>query len=234
MTRAAVGIVSGSGIEMGSLLDRIRAEYPFHAWPRLAKGNVPGHACRFIEGNCGNIPIVLQCGRLHLYEGFSFEEVVRTVDVLHELGARTVIFTNAAGGLRPEMRPGDLVAASVVRPWRWRHAVLPESISPNFIVGGCDHVGAYHWMHGPCYETRAEVAALQRLGGATVGMSTAPELVRCQALGIRAAVVSCVTNVCGVGETITHERVVETARRSSSALCRVIRGALVDFVDTVD
>ena len=226
MTRAAIGIAAGSGIDLGSLLDEVHAEYPFHAWPGLAEGHVPGHACRFVEGNCGGLPVILQCGRLHLYEGFSFEEVVRTVDVLHELGARTVIFTNAAGGLRPEMRPGDLVAADVVRPWRCRLAALPESITPDFMVSGCDHVGAYHWMHGPCYETRAEVEALRRLSGATVGMSIAPELVRCQALGIRAAVVSCVTNVCGAGEALTHERVIETAGRSSSALCRVIRQAL--------
>ncbi len=222
-----VGIVAGSGITLDSVLDRIERIIPFEGVPGLVPAAVHGHCGEFRFGHCGETPIVLQCGRLHLYEGHGIETVTRTVDAMGEWGVEVVLFTNAAGGLRDEMRPGALVAVDTVRLWpcrAWPGA--PESIPTDVIPDGCDFQGTLQWMHGPCYETRAEIRALQSLGAAVVGMSTAPELARCRALGIRTAAVSCVTNSCCQPHTLTHEEVLTTAARASHRLTRVIREAI--------
>ena len=211
---------------MRSLLDEVFAERPFRAVPGLPQSAVPGHEGAFIHGRCAGTPVVLQCGRLHAYQGLAFEDVTRPVDVMHEYGVDRILFTNAAGGLWPKMRPGDLVTAAGVRPWRYGPFDLPATLDVDFRVAGCDFTGDYVWMHGPCYETRAEVAALQSLGAAVVGMSAAPELLRCRQLGIRAGLVSCVTNSCCTPQILTHDHVVATAQRASARLCEVIRAAL--------
>ncbi|NIA12559.1 MAG: hypothetical protein GWP08_00665 [Nitrospiraceae bacterium] len=222
-----VGIVAGSGIDLEGLLDTIEKEQAFHDTPGLRDGSVKGHGHKFLHGSCGDHTVILQCGRLHLYEGWGLDMVCRPVDVMHSLGVGTILFTNAAGGLLPEMNPGDLVAVSRVRLWPyrgWAHA--PEVLDPSFITDGCDFVGDLQWMHGPCYETRAEIGALQRLGAAAVGMSVAPELTRCAELGMRAGVISCVTNSCCRPRQLTHEHVIQTARRASGKLTELLRGVL--------
>lgn len=221
-THNAIGVVAGSGIDLLPLLDEVTREDPFPE-PRAT---APGHPGRFIQGFCDGRPIVLQCGRRHAYEGFSFEETVRTVDLLRDYGVSGIFFTNAAGGLRARIRPGSLMAARRVMSWPYGRFSLPEAITPGWIVPGCDYCGAYLWMHGSCYETHAEIAALQRLGADAVGMSTAPELLRCQMLGIPAAAVSCITNVCAAPERLTHDHVIEVAAQASGRLCRLIRNAL--------
>lgn len=227
MTGAArVAVVAGSGINLSALLDTTDREISFDEIPGLTASTVPGHRCRFVFGRCGAMPIVLQLGRPHAYEGFNFSELTRSVDVLHEFGAQTIIFTNAAGGLRPEMQPGALFAATQVVAWPFRHFTLPEALYPDIAIPGCDATGVYVWMHGPCYETRVEIDALRRLGGGAVGMSAAPELVRCRELGLRTAVVSCITNNCCAPQKLTHEHVLETAERASRRLGSIIRQAI--------
>ena len=221
-----IGIVSGSGIDLRGLLDEAWSEQHFAERDNLAKGSVEGHACKFVRGKCANREVLLQCGRLHAYEGLDCAAVARPVDVLHAQGVRTVVLTNAVGGLRPEMAPGDLVAADAIKPWPLLRFPLPESIAPDFVVPGCDFVGPYMWMPGPAYETRAEIAMLGRLGGAVVGMSAAPEVLRCQELGMRAAVISCVTNSCCRPQILTHEHVIETAQRASGKLVGLLRAAV--------
>lgn len=222
----AVAVVAGSGIDLRGLFDRVAEEIPFTAVPGLPPGGVPGHASVFLRGTAAGVPLVLQCGRLHAYEGLGFDTVTRTVDALRDLGARAVVFTNAVGGLLPELEPGDLVAADLVRAWRCARFPLPAEQTPDFVLPGADARGVYHWMHGPCYETRAEIAALRRLGAATVGMSTAPEMLRCGRIGLRAGLVSCVTNSCVRPQRLTHDHVVATARTASGKLERLLRDAL--------
>jgi purine-nucleoside phosphorylase len=229
---SAVGVVAGSGIDLRGIFDQVDSETPFHAIPGLLSGHVPGHDSVFLRGRAGAVPLVLQCGRLHPYEGHPLETVTRTVDILQQFGVRVIVFTNAVGGLLPELRPGDLVAADRVRTWRYAPYALPAEMIPDFVLPHADSRGAYHWMHGPCYETRAEIAALQRLGAATVGMSTAPELLRCAQLGLRAGVVSCVTNSCVRPERLTHLHVLETAREASGRLCQLLHAALPGLAAT--
>lgn len=228
MTRhAPVGIVSGSGLDLTGLLDTVTARQPFSAVSGLDHGAVPGHDYAFIHGRCGTCPIVLQQGRRHVYEGLPHADVVRTVDVLHGFGVDTILFTNVVGGLLSDLRPGDLVAVSALTPWPYvAWPGQPRTIPTDFRLPGCHTTGVYYWMHGPCYETRAEITALQCQGAAVVGMSTAPEAARCRELGLRTAVVSCVTNVCGAPQALTHEHVLAVARRASGDLTALIRSVL--------
>ena len=227
LSQAPVGIVAGSGIELDSLLDTVTRRCPFDETPGLDACSIQGHGNAFVHGACGAYRLILQCGRLHMYEGFSYAAVARTVDALHACGVRAVLFTNAAGGLLPEMVPGDLLAVEGVKLAPYRHwSERPDSLSTDYVIPNCDFEGTYFWVHGPCYETRAEIAALQELGAAAVGMSIAPELRRCRELGIRAGAVSCITNSCCRPEVLTHKHIVATARDASRKLAEAIRAAL--------
>ena len=222
-----VAIVAGSGLRLEGILDTLEGELPFEAVPGLNSPDVQGHAGAFMFGQSGGMPIVLQQGRLHFYEGLAYADVVRPVDVLAEFGVRTILFTNAAGGLRPEMRPGEILAASRISPWpckRW--PTQPVDILLEGVMPGCDWEGTYHWVHGPSYETRAEIGALRALGHDAVGMSTAPEVARCVELGIRPLAMSCITNNCCDPHILTHEHVVLTALKASERLESIIRSSM--------
>ena len=222
-----IGVVAGSGIQLEPLLDEIVARRPFGEFPGLEAGRVEGHGHYFVEGRCGGVDVIVQCGRLHMYEGFDYLAATRTVDVLHEMGVTTVIFTNAAGGLVLGMRPGDLVAVDRVRMWRYHPwAATPGMLFPDFTVAGCTFTGTYQWMPGPAYETRAEIAALQSQRISAVGMSAAPELMRCQELGMKAAVIACITNCCCRREKVSHDQVVTAAAKASPGIVALIREAL--------
>lgn len=223
---ARIAVVAGSGLDLDAVLNVTDHEIGFENVPGLFPGAVSGHRCRFVFGRCGGVRVVLEQGRLHAYEGFGFLELTRSVDALRDFGAHIAIFTNAAGGLRPEMRAGDLFCATEVLTWPFRGFTLPETLHPDLAIPGCDATGLYVWMHGPCYETRAEIETLRHLGGGAVGMSAAPELTRCRELGLRAAVISCITNNCCAPHKLTHEHVLETAARASRRLVSVIRQAI--------
>ncbi len=218
-----IGIVAGSGLDLRDILDCAVMDLPFDTFPGLIPSGVDGHEGTFIHGTCRDVPVIVQCGRLHFYEGHDYATVVRPVDILHQAGVRTVVFTNAAGALVPEIQPGNLVAATSVATWPfidWPDR--PETMPTDFTVPGCDHEGQYRWVHGPSYETPAEIEMLRAMDGTVVGMSAAPELHRAQTLGMRAAVISCVTNVCGSDEELSHEDVITVAEQSSTRLRTIL------------
>lgn len=225
----AYGVVSGSGLDLRAMFDEIHGECTFAEALGISGNGIDGHAGLFVFGRSQGRPLILQSGRIHLYEGHSPERVASTVDRLWDFGVRELILTNAVGGLDPSLVPGGLVAASEVRAWPYCHHTIPERQVPDRIVSGCDATGVYMWMHGPCYETRAEIRALQSLGAKTVGMSLPLELVQCRKRGIATGVVSCVTNDCTrTGSAVlTHREVVETAARASTRLATVLRQHVV-------
>lgn len=228
-----LGIVSGSGIALQDLLDSVTGERAFGDIAGLARGGVLGHEHRFVLGHCGALPIVIQSGRLHFYEGFDYESVVRPVDVMYEMGVKTILFTCATGGLAVGMEPGDLVAVERIRLWRYKGwSATPGMLFTDFVPPDCDFRGTYQWMHGPCYETRAEIGALHYLKAEVVGMSTAPEVMRCQELGIRAGVIACVTNSCCKPHVLTHDEVLSVAKRTSRRLSALIRSILPEIANT--
>lgn len=209
------------------MLDSVEREVAFRDVPELTTGDVPGHRHVFVHGACGGLPVIIQSGRLHFYEGLDYAGVTATCEYLHRHGVRKVIFINSAGGLNPSFSTGDLVAIDRVRLWRYRHwDATPGAAFTDFQVPGCDWTGTFQWVHGPSYETRAEIAALQNMKAAAVGMSTAPELVRCQELGIECAVVSCITNCCYKAQVLTHAEVIAAAQRASAKLAALLRPAI--------
>ena len=214
-SRAAIGVVLGTGL--GSLADRLGAAWATPAaetgW--LATSTATGHAGRIVCGRLYGVPIVMLQGRVHGYEGFPPETLSRGIELLAALGVRTLLLTNASGGLRPDMTGGELVVVTdhvdlVRRPWD--AALVPAAdvepaaapYAPDLVELALDATrrvdalarrGVYAFLSGPSYETRAEYRMLRRFGADVVGMSTVPEVVAAQRLGLGVAVCSVVTNV---------------------------------------
>lgn len=232
---APVAIVSGSGLDLSAVLDAVHKVVSFEEAGVLVGGPLAGHQRAFIHGVCGGRPVILQGGRLHCYEGLYAPAAAFPADVLAREGVETIVFTNAAGGLHPEMQPGALLAANSIVPFlppqgsRWWDEA-PSFLAPDFVVPGCDFEGTYAWVLGPNYETRAEIGALHTLGAAAVGMSTGPEMARCSALGIRCAAVSCITNNCCTPMVLTHEHVVEVSRAASDRIAALLRRLFEDVL----
>lgn len=231
-----IGVVAGSGLDLEPLLDEREEVVTFEEAFGRGRIGTEGHAGRFVRGTCRGVPLVIQSGRRHFYEGYDFGEVVRPVDFLSRWDVRKVVLTNAAGGLGRTMLPGDLM--SVRKLLRWPCRLLPEgdyrdTLEPDFVIRGADHEGAYLWIHGPTYETKAEIRALAAMNAAAVGMSTFPEVWACQMLGIETAVISCITNNCLEQQVLTHEHVIATARRASERLREVIRGSLLTIAGAI-
>ncbi len=219
-----IGIVCGSGIDLKPLIDTHTETISFEDCPEIPKTSVSGHQGKFLCGTCMGVPIVLQCGRLHIYEGHTRDIVIAPVNTLHSLGVRSIVFTNAAGGLKPDMKPGDLLAAQTLALGpNNRGENHPDRIDTDFVLRGCNHMGTYTWIHGPSYETQAEIRALQSTDTDAVGMSTAPEITRCRELGIRAASISCITNNCCSPSILTHDHVLKIAAEASQRIAEIIR-----------
>ena len=224
MTQPLVGIVAGSGLDLAEGLGATTAPatdpwFQYRGFFQRTDDSGP-----YLEGHCEGIPIILVRRRRHFYEGLDYPEVVRPIDYLATRGVRAVILTNAAGGLDPAMRPGHLMAAHTLHTWYFRRwPGRPEQLVLDTRLEGADSTGNYMWMHGPCYETAAEIEALRRMGMQAVGMSTAPEAQRCREHGIATAAVSVITNTAGQAEPLTHDEVERVATQSTQRLLELIR-----------
>ena len=222
-----LAVVAGSGIDLSPLFQNVSWQRSFSEFAGLRQSTVAGHASRFLTGIVATgagreRELLLQSGRRHVYEGCGFEDIARTVDALRGLGATRVLFTNAAGSLRADLPVGSIVSVRRILNWPCRAVRLPMELEASLPISGADAEGTYAFLHGPCYETPAEIAALRKLGADLVGMSTAPEWLRCQQVGLPAGAISVVTNVCGEGH-LSHDEVVTHARAASLRLIDLIR-----------
>lgn len=242
------GVILGSGL--GGLASRIDAgeRVSFADVPGFPTATVVGHAGALIGGRLGGRSVIALAGRFHMYEGHDAELAAFPVRVLHALGAGTLVVSNAAGGLRRTMRPGDLMRiddhinlmfrnplTGVTCPGETR---FPDMSSPyDAQLGELLHDvareaaiplidGVYCGLLGPTYETPAEVRMLDRLGADAVGMSTVPEVIMARALGMRVVGISCITNMaCGISTTkLDHAEVLETSTRVASRFERLVEG----------
>ena len=246
-----VAVVLGSGL--GSVADEVEdarilpaAEIP--GWPR---STAPGHAGRVVMGTLEGCPVILLQGRVHCYEGYSMQDVTFPVRVLGMMGVRQYVATNASGGVNPELVPGDIAAVRdhinlmganpLVGPseprWNVRFPDMTHAYSPRLLelldmaaagAGLTLKRGVYAAFMGPSYETPAEVRMARTLGADLVGMSTVPEVVVANAMGMETAVLSCVANrASGMGdEHLTEEEVLRVMAESSRSLALLIRGLL--------
>jgi len=247
---ARIAIVLGSGLD--ALATRVRAARaaPFGAVPGFVLPRVAGHAGELLAGTIAGVAVLVQRGRCHLYEGHSADAVALPVRVFRALGVETLIVTNAAGGIRPTLRPGDLMLIADHVNLMWRNPLtgpvrageqrFPDMSAPY--DGGLKALaraaattarvpleeGTYVGLLGPSYETPAEIRMLERLGADAVGMSTVPEVLAARACGLRVLGVSLITNVVAgaAKSTVSHAEVLAMGARSAESLERVLRGVL--------
>jgi purine-nucleoside phosphorylase len=241
--KPGVGVILGSGL--GSFADTIPGrQVPYRSIRGFPQPTVEGHRGLLKIG----ASVVVASGRFHFYEGWNMDDVVLPVFLLHGLGARTLVITNAAGGVNRDYRAGDLVLIRDHINLMGAHPLRgpnPAGFGPRFpdmsrtydpalrqiareAAGAPLPEGVYAAFSGPTYETPAEVRMAERMGADLVGMSTVPEAIAAAYLGIRVLGVSCVTNMAAgiLDRPLSHEEVVETGRKVMPALTRLLEGVL--------
>ncbi len=244
-------VVLGSG--MGNVFaGRIDAK-PI-AYKKLAgmpEPSVPGHAGEVTIGELHGRMIAVFSGRFHLYEGYDAREVIYPIAVAAHAGARTVVLTNAAGGLNRDFSPGDLMmlddhinltgtnplAGPLLHGTQTRFVdmidcynvhlrELARHIASEYAI--IMHTGTYVAVPGPSYETQAEAKALRSLGADAVGMSTVLETIAARALGCDVAAFSLITNILS-GAPTTHEEVLAVSQRGAESIAKLIEGIVANL-----
>lgn len=246
-----VALILGSGL--GNLADEVEGatRVPYESIPGFPESTVTGHAGTLVVGRWAGAEVAVMQGRFHLYEGWSSGMVALPIRVLAGLGAHSLVLTNAAGGVRPGMRPGDLMLIADHINLMWRNPLIgrvregeerfPDMSDPYDAVlrSAAEEValdlgipltpGVYAAVLGPSYETPAEIRMLARLGADAIGMSTVPEVLVARARGIRVLGISCITNLAaglGDGEPLSHDEVVAVSGRVRDGLAALIHGVL--------
>jgi|SRR5579872_443923 len=251
-----IGIVLGSGL--GGFADELteRVEIPYakiSGWP---VPTAAGHAAKLVFGKIGTLEVVVMAGRVHLYEGYTPQQVVFGVRVLGRLGVRITVFTNAAGGINPAYGQGALVLISdhinlqgfnplagpnedqlgprfpdMSDAYSARYRVIAKQVAAELNIPLPE--GVYAAMLGPSYETPAEIRYLRSIGADLVGMSTVPEVIAANHMAMRVLALSCVTNMAAgiVPQKIQHEEVLEMGRRVQATLTRFLKALLPRLAD---
>ncbi len=253
--KPAVALILGSGL--GDLVNEVREgiAIPYAEIPHFARSTVPGHAGQLLLGMLADVPVVLMQGRFHLYEGYTRQVLALPVRVMSMLGARTLLVTNAAGGINPLYRPGDFMLIA-------DHINLPGLAGANPLLGTNDerfgerfpplakaytarlrdlartvastiprltlHEGVYAMVSGPSFETGAELRFLATVGADAVGMSTAPEVIVARHMGMDVLGISLITNAAtgADSENVNHEEVLTTAGAARERFAALVRGIL--------
>jgi len=247
--KVAVVLGSGLGAFAEELSDRL--EIPYADIPDWPVSTAVGHAGKLVFGSLSGLPVAVMAGRCHLYEGYTMVQVTMGVRALHSLGVRTIVFTNAAGGINLSYRQGALVLISDHINLQGANPLIgpnDDSLGPRFpdmsdaysaecrvmahsvsdAVGIELAEGVYAALTGPSYETPAEIRYLRTIGADLVGMSTVPEVIMANYLGMRSLAISCVTNMAaGIAPgKINHEEVLEIGRQVRGALVRFLKALL--------
>lgn len=225
-----MGLILGSGWGE-AVADCKGEELPYSKIPGLGKTGVMGHAGKLLSTTLNGMAIFIFQGRRHWYEGEGWTPVVLPVYLLHALGADTVLLTNAAGGIRDDLKPGTLMAISDhinmlgSNPLIGSHnprlgtrfpdqsEVYDAALRKKLLEAGTDTEGVYIATGGPTFETPAEIRQYRSMGADAVGMSTVPEAIVANALGLHVAGLSCICNrAAGISPVkLTHEDVNEVA-----------------------
>ncbi len=247
-----VAIVLGSGL--GFLADEVSGptRIPYREIPGFPEPGVAGHQGELVVGTLEGVPVIVQAGRFHLYEGHPPALAALPVRVFASLGIETLIVTNAAGGVRRTFRAGTLMLIADHLNLMWRNPLggPPERGEERFPLmhepydaalraqaravareaGIALEEGVYAALLGPSYETPAEIRMLERLGADAVGMSTVPEVLAARARRIRCLGFSSITNpAAGLGAPLAHEEVLEVGRAVARDLGVLIKGVLREF-----
>jgi purine-nucleoside phosphorylase len=252
----AIGLVLGSGL--GSLADSLenRGTIPYEDIPGWPLSTVHGHSGQLVIGKLEGQMVIAQQGRAHFYEGYTMEQVTFPIRVMHFLGVKTVILTNAAGGVDPSFKVGDLMLIHdhINFPGLAGHNPLlgpnDESIGERFVglAQAYDrqlrqlartvasenniplHEGVYAAVSGPSFETPAEIRMFRTIGANAVGMSTVHEVLVARHAGMRVMACSGITNVAidkvDSDAETNHEEVLEAGKVIVPRLTTVLKGVL--------
>jgi purine-nucleoside phosphorylase len=249
--RPQVGLVLGSGL--GGFADSLAdaARIPFAEIPAFPRSTAIGHAGQLVIGKAGAVPLAVMQGRVHLYEGYSAQEVAFPMRVFGRMGIRAAILTNAAGGINLRYQQGALVLISdhinlqganpLAGPNDDRFGVRFPDMTHAYErsyrevareeaakLGMTLYEGVYAALLGPTYETPAEIRYLRTIGADLVGMSTALEVIAARHMGIKVLAISCVTNMAAgiLDQPLSHQEVMETGERVRSSFEALLRAAL--------
>ena len=245
--RPTLGIVLGSGL--GSFAQKVEqpTAIPYADIPHFPQSTVPGHGGRLLIGTVSGVPVAVMQGRVHAYEGYSSDEVTFPIRVLGRLGVKTLVLTNAAGGINEAFRQGQLVLISDHINLSGRNPIAgphDERFGPRFFDMSEAYSlrlrtlakkaaedmnldleeGVYVSVLGPSFETPAEIRAFRTMGADLVGMSTVQETIAARQMGIEVLGISCVTNLAaGIQATpLSHEEVLETGRAVEARLAELL------------
>jgi purine-nucleoside phosphorylase len=256
--RPRIALVLGSGLGgfADSLTDATRV--PYAEIPSFPQSTAIGHAGRMVVGNAGTVPVAAMQGRVHLYEGYSPQEITFPIRVFARMGIRAVILTNAAGGINLGYSQGALVlirdhinlqgANPLVGPnddrFGSRFPDMTHAYAKEFRAIAKEEAarlkmmlqeGVYAGLLGPSYETPAEIEYLRRIGADLVGMSTVAEVVAARHMGLKVLAISCVTNMAAgiLDQPLSHAEVMETGERVKSTFEELVRAVLPRITSTV-
>ncbi|MDO4617304.1 MAG: purine-nucleoside phosphorylase [Lachnospiraceae bacterium] len=249
-----IGLILGSGL--GDFADEIdiKASVNYNEIEGFPVSTVEGHKGRFVFGYVGSVPVVIMQGRVHYYEGYSMQDVVLPTRLMGLLGIKTLILTNASGGLNKSFSPGDLmiltdhITTAVPSPLIGRNL---DELGPRFpdmsevyskrlrtIIRDTAETlaipvqeGVYVQFTGPNYETPAEIRMAKSWGADAVGMSTACEAMAAKHMGLEICGISCVTNLAaGISETpLNHEEVQENAAKASANFKLLVEQVIINI-----
>jgi purine-nucleoside phosphorylase len=246
-----IGVVLGSGL--GAFADALenRIETPYSEIPGWPRSTAIGHAGKLVTGRIGGTEVVVLAGRAHLYEGYSPAQVTFGVREMAKRGVRTLVLTNAAGGINLNFHPGDLVLITDHINLTGANPLTgpnDDSVGPRFPdmteaycgkyretakataagLGIILQEGVYAALAGPSYETPAEIRYLRTIGADLVGMSTVPEAITANYLGMKVLAISCVTNMAAgiLPQKLVHTEVLETGERVRETLVKLLRAVL--------
>lgn len=245
-----IGMVLGSGL--GGLADSIEeaVSIRYDEIPHFPASTVQGHAGEFVLGRLDGLDVAVMKGRVHYYEGYSMQQITFPVRLMQALGASTLVVTNSCGGLNPSFQPGDMMLIEDHINFMGDNPLVgrnDERIGPRFPpmsrayaeplkglarqaaaeAGHTLQAGTYLALTGPSFETPAEIRFFTTIGADAVGMSTVPEVIVANHMGMQVLGLACVTNILHAGPSDdTHLEVLEVANHTSKRMLAVVRGTL--------
>jgi purine-nucleoside phosphorylase len=257
--RPRIGLVLGSGL--GGFADSLTdaARVPYSEIPAFPQSTAIGHAGRMVIGHAGNVAVAAMQGRVHLYEGYSAQEITFPVRVFARMGIRAVILTNAAGGINRSYSQGALVLirdhinlqganplvganddrfgvrfpdTTHAYALEFRKIAREEAAKLKIIL----QEGVYAGLLGPSYETPAEIEYLRRIGADLVGMSTVAEVIAARHMEMKVLAISCVTNMAAgiLDQPLSHAEVMETGERVKTTFESLLRAVLPRIANEKD
>lgn len=245
---AEIGMILGSGL--GDYVEALENEkyIDYKDIPGFPVSTVAGHAGRWWTGTLHGKRVCMMQGRVHAYEGYDLAHITSPVRIMKLLGVKTLILTNAAGGVNTSFRPGDLMMLTDCINVSGKNPLTGPNLDefgPRFpdmsraydpeLIDLCARQaerlgittiqrGVYCWFNGPCYETPAEIRMARILGADAVGMSTVPETIVARHCGLRVLGISCITNMAAgiLDQPLDHKEVMEVADRVKSTFRRLL------------